>query len=274
MDSQKKREIFKKLLRPIVRHGLRRALSIHDFVASLKMALVEVAQEEIEAAGEVVNVSRLSVLTGMYRAELKTFYVEGKKPSDEPQSVLGRVIVQWEQGARFRTVSGSPRILSLDEFYALVNIVTKAVHPASVLFEHERNKAVERSVRGLKLVRGTEIVAQNEERAFDLASRDFETTLSAATANILADGDPGHLHHRTEFDNIYVDSLPEIRSWILAEGRAFHRRLREFLSQHDKDLSDVPHPGKVAGAKVSVSLASFAELAPESVGQVGRKSAA
>ena len=262
MDTERTRDTLKKLLKPIARFGLRRSLSIHDFIAALKMALTEVAAEEITAAGETVNVSRLSVLTGMYRAELKTLYVEGIKPFAEPQSIIGRVIVQWEQDSRFRTSSGSPRVLSLDEFYSLVTVVTKAVHPASVLFELERNRAVERSARGYRLVRGTEILGQSEERAFDLVAKDIETVVEAASENIVPENEPGHLHHRTEFDNIFVDALPEIRAWILAEGRAFHRRIREFLACHDKDLSDKVNDTRIAGGRVSVTLSSMAEIEP------------
>ena len=266
MERERSRSIIRKLLRPIVRLGLRRSLSIHDFVAALKLALMDIAEEDLIAAGEEVNVSRLSVITGMYRAELKSLYVDKRPPKQEPQSILSRAIVQWEQDSRFRTASGAPRVLNQREFHELVECISKAIHPTTVLFEMERNGVIERSPRGFRLIHATEYVDRDEERVFELVGQDIQTYISAAMANmkiISPEDDPGHLHHRTEFDNVFVDSIPQVREWILAEGRAFHRRLREFLGRHDRDLSDAPSAGKKAGTKVVVSLASFVEPAVE-----------
>ena len=79
---------------------------------------------------------------------------DGEKKEKIPV-MISRVVAQWENDRRFLTQAGKPRVLSCDEddseFSELVRLVSKDLHPGTVLFELERSGIVERSKRGVRL---------------------------------------------------------------------------------------------------------------------------
>ena len=256
-------EALKALLRPIVRFGLRKSLSIHDFEQMLKRALVEVAREEIEAGGNKVNVSRISMLTGLYRNEIARIQ-KGIRPVpvNEPKSVLLRVISTWAYDRRFTNSSGEPRVLSCEgnknEFEKLVKAVSGGISPALVLFELERNKAATKTARGVKLIRKTHNLTEDRARGYDVLSRDIEALVSAVDENLTSSHSIGNLHFHTEYDNIQPEALPEIRAWFIAQGRSLHKSAREFLSKFDDDLdSTIPSASEQKGAKIVLGSFSW-----------------
>ena len=89
---------------------------------------------------------------------------------------------------------------------------------------------------------------------FDLLSKDLESLIRAAEHNLTLPAEVPHLHIRTEFDNISVRYLPEIRHWLIEQGQEFHRKAREYLSRYDKDIN--PELAREAG-RGFVALGAF-----------------
>lgn len=248
------------LLRPIIRFCLKHSLQIQDLLNAAKRVFVDLADQEIRQHTKKVNVSRLSVVTGLYREEVRRIYIEGAAIETRPSSLLGRVVGQWEQDRRFRNKEGEPRVLSCDgegsEFYNLVRLVSKNINPATVLFELERNGAVERTARGLKFKRPTFAASENKLTGYELLSRDLESLVRAVEENL--EGQKVNLHIRTEFDNLYVRNLPQIREWLVLHGKRFHKEVRDYLSQFDKDINPDADPNEPAQTKVMLSTFSLA----------------
>ncbi len=241
------------LLRPIVRFCFRNSLVLQEIVEHLKMALVEEASEAMRRSGQRVNVSRISVMTGVHRREVMRL-TDNAEPSQTPASLASRVIGQWEQDSRFHTAAGVPRMLSYEgdqnDFKDLVRCVSQDLNHCTVLFELERIGAVERRKAGLRLMRPSVVLTGDMLEGFQLLGRDSEDLMDAALENILEKPKPAQLHARTEYDNISLEALPEIRQWLLDEGAAFHRRMREYLSALDKDTQ--PKLQGEAGGRVVV----------------------
>ncbi len=250
------------LLLPLVRFALRLGLEIRDFEQLARRAYVRAAQEDLARTRSKATTCRLSVLTGIYRKEVESLLEQLRHPtSDSAGAVFARVIGQWEQHSDYRKRDGTPKLLSYQgedsDFYRLVRQVTKQYHPSSLLAEFERNGAAIRTPKGLKLVRSTMAMHDDALRSYELVADDFESLLRAAEQNLQLGGQVGNLQHRTEYDNIYVDDLPEIRQWLLQEGRGFHKRVRDFLSLRDRDLTPPENSLKQAGAKVVLSVHSL-----------------
>ena len=252
------------ILKPLVRYSLRGSVLISEFIEITKQVFVEVASEEIARSSKQVNVSRLSVSTGLYRRDVKRIYVDQDEVNTRSKSILWRVIGQWELDREFTNSRGQPKILSytgnLNEFERLVGKVTTAIGAAAVLFELERIGAAERTPRGLKLKRQGEVIQEDALRAFQILGDDLEALIRCVEIN--SSQDPRkQLHIRTEFDNVSNAQLEEIRLWIKEEGKAFHRRVREYVSKFDADIT----PEKVAGesknepGKVIVTAFGLAE---------------
>lgn len=234
-------DVLRSLLRPLVSFCIRRSYSIQDFIALTKRVFLDLAEEEIRKKSDKVNVSRLSVLTGLHRKEVARIYVDEMKPPEKPVSVLGRVIGLWQTNTRFTTKKGEPRILTFkgenSEFSELVRSISQNINPGTVLFELERMGAVVKSSLGLKLQRDVVSYAGDPRRGFELLARDMDGLMRAAECNLLEKYEIPHLHLHTEYDKISEKDVPKIKRWFVHEGKLFHKKARKFLSQFDSDIN-------------------------------------
>lgn len=255
------------LLKPIARFCLRSSFSVQEVVTAFKQALVQVAKEEMERQGAKVNVSRISVVTGMYRAEVAKILEGTQEKASQPMGLIARVLNQWSYDPRYCSRPGSPKILSAtgkgSQFYELVSGVSQHINPGTVLAELQRGNIVTPTARGVKLVRDIHRVGKDPDRGFNLLSNDLDTLISAVSENLLAPQAITNVHLSTSYDNIFRDELPIIRRWMLEEGKDLHRRTREFLSQFDKDISKRANSDKAeAGAKVTLVTVGLTDSLP------------
>ena len=236
--------LLRYLLRPAVRFCLRHALLIQDLVEMAKTVFVEESLRELEASKQPVNVSRLSASSGLQRRDVERIYRRSDIKS-EPQGLLNKIVGQWQWDQRFTNSRGKACGLSFDgessEFYSLARSVSNDLNPATLLFELER--------RGLARRDGDKLLLQSDvclissahgsdfiEEGFSLLSDDL-VDLSLAVEENLQRSTAKNLHARTTFDNIPMSHEKTIRAWLLKEGSLFHRRIREFLSQYDRDFA-------------------------------------
>ena len=269
MESGYLHECLRILLRPLVRFCLRWSIGIQDWMEASKQVFIDVAREEMEKDGAKVNVSRLSVATGLRRREVIRIYREGEEK--EPNfSFVTRVIGQWQHDPDFLTKAGKARVLGVEgednEFYELVRTVSSDLHPGTVLFELERIGAVQRTSKGLKLVSDTYSPNHDVREGFTMLARDTEDLMVAAQENLLDLTEYPNLHHTTEYDNVREDALPKISEWIFKEGEKFHTRARKFISQFDLDVSKSKRKSAKNSSEkgVRVSLTSFNRIDPSS----------
>ncbi len=257
------RESLQVLLRPLFRFVVRQGVSFQEFNSIAKDFFVRTAAEELVALGAKVNVSRISACTGIHRDEVTRILRGANSEQERPLGPLARIIGQWEGDATFVSNTGSPRVLSQAEFKQLVTSVSQHLNSGTILFELERSGLVERTKRGIKLVQQVVRHAENPSRGIELLSQDTESLMSAVSENLFARATHPNLHIRTEYDRIIKSAIPQIREWILSEGAAFHKRVREYLSQFDADIN--PDPKKPFPETGRVVVTAFsATIPPES----------
>ena len=258
--------LLERFLVPIVRFCLQRSIVVGDAYEMLKRIYVRLAREEIERSAEKANASRISLLTGLYRRDVQRVLADDITPLRAEPSVLSKVVGQWESDPRYKTSRGPSRVISYEgegsEFYELVSEISSNVNPGTVLFELERNGAVTRTPRGLKLLRPTEAVREDEQRFFEILAKDLESLHRAAEENFRIRNVAGHLHIRTEYDNIYVGDLPQIREWMLEKGREFHKEVRLYLAAFDKDINRRAQQQDSAGGRVVLTAFSLTDPSP------------
>lgn len=253
---------MKLMLRPIVRFALKGSHTVTEFIEIVKTVFVQIAEEELRKSTEKVNVSRISVLTGVHRRDVDRIFNAAAPPRRQTTNVVMRVIGQWEQNRRFRSSAGKPKVLTYkgddSEFHVLVRSIDRSVHPGTVLFELKRAGLVEESSHGLKLLKPVYRLNRDLSAGFEVIAEDTETLMQAAIENIFGGGqEERNLHIRTEYNNLFKEDLPTIRAWFLREGKKFHKRAREFLSKYDKDVS--PVATKEAGGKAVITAFSLIE---------------
>lgn len=252
--NQSEGAILEAILQPVIRFFLRRGIAFPRFIELARKTYVKVAADEIAKSEKKVNVSRVSVLTGVYRTEVKRFLIDQDVEPADPSGILGRVLAQWENDRKYADKRGNPRILTFNgpgsDFFKLVESISKAVGAAAVLFEAERSGRVVRAKGGIKLLRPVENFSKDVIQGYQLLGQDIQSIIDAVSENLSTKDPIGNLHIRTAFDNIYVRDLPEIRAWLVEQGRELHQRVRAFLTMFDKDINPRTQPGEGAGSKV------------------------
>ena len=257
--------LLSQLLRPAVRFALRRGVKIRTIVESLKNLLLEEAALELGRISEEPSVSKLSVMTGLQRREVQRV----ASPTSETAQhldLMTRIIGAWCSDDRFSRGT-KPRELANNgadgEFATLVRSVSQDLNPATVLFELERLRLVEHEGDIVRLLWSAYQISGDVDDAYTLLQRDIHTLVEGVDSNIRQESTIPNLHISTNFDNVSVDAVPEIREWILRKGAAFHAEVREYVGSFDKDINPSRYSQK-GGAKITVGSFSLTE-SPEVV---------
>ena len=225
--------------------------------------MVSQAAKNLESK-QKATVSQLSIATGLNRREVTRIYKESDTKAPRV-GVTARVISRWQTDKDYTSKNRKPKQLTFDgpqsEFYKLVAEVNRDVHPATVLAELQRVSAVERTAQGLKLVTAHESLKGEPLRAFELLAAEVNSLSISVEENISGNLETQNLQLRTEYDNIFIADLAEIRKKLLALGSRLHREVRELLSDHDKDLN--PDRTDPAGGRVILSSFSLIRSDPD-----------
>jgi len=247
-------------------------VKIQDLEEAIKQVYLDLAATSLEAENESVNVSKLSVMTGIHRRDVDRLF----KRTDETRygsDLLTRVIGQWQGDRRFSS-KGRPRSLNVEgkdsEFVDLVNSVSKNLNPYTILAELERSGVVERIGSKIKLISRSLQISGDEIEAFSLVAKDSEDLILAVEANVKESNSLKNLHIHTEYDNISEESLATIRHWFLERGKIFHQEARDFLSSHDLDLNP-DLKGEKGGYRAAICAFSFTEKPSQSKTPSGTK---
>lgn len=229
-----------KLLLPIVRFCLRRGLKVQEMHEALKHALVIAAYEELERAGIESNTSKVAAVTGIHRRDVLRL---GARPTPKSGSmnILAKILGQWEHDRRFSD-RGAMKTLPVTgrrgSFQTLVEAVSQDLNPGTILAELIRLGFVSEEDGQVSPNTAAFAVSQASlEDGVRMLSYNLQGLCEAVDKNLTEKSNVPCLHIATIYDNICVDKLPEVKAWILKEGSAFHKRVREYLALVDKDIN-------------------------------------
>ena len=272
------------LVRPIVRLAVYLGVPVQGFMEAVRAEYLRVAERDLMKAGEKVNTSRLAVITGLHRREVQRLITDQPKEGATVGTLPARVLSRWESEKRYSSNRGA-KALSFggpeSDFSQLVQLVSKDLHPGTVLFQLERSGSVAIEGDRVRMIKGSFNPSQDLEQGIGLLSGDLSDLVMAVQENLETVRPIPNLHAKTEFDNINPEAVPTIRKWFFEEGSKFHQRAREFLAKHDLDhQSQQPAEGSGStgdsgssgdsgsGVKLRAALGTFSvieEIEPESV---------
>ena len=107
-------DAFLLVLRPIVKILLRYGVGVSEFVEIVKMSYVDVATSEFGIRGRPTNISRIAVMTGLTRKEVRR--LRNNLDSDVQvlavkSTPLSEVIHRWHAETDFLDKEGRPACL-------------------------------------------------------------------------------------------------------------------------------------------------------------------
>lgn len=248
------------VLTPVIRFCIRRSIPISDLRNAAKEIFAREAKRELELSDEKVTVSRLATMTGLHRHDFQD-KESLTPPKIEEASIAARVITTWEVSPRLQTKSGKPKVLSFgerdSEFTKLVESVSQAISPKTVLFQLERMGAVRTGPRGVKLLRAARTVERSLEDGFEILTQDLDNLIQAVEANLSGEESVRNLHIRSDFDHVSKKDIDRINRWLLDEGKRFQRKARQFIAKFDRDITPAKGAPLEEDERCFISIGTF-----------------
>lgn len=241
------------LFRPLVRLLIENGVTYPQLRELLKGLYVEVADESFSLNGKRPSDSRVFVLTGVHRKDVKRLRSEDSatQPSAFAVSTLGgELVAHWLGDADFQDANGRPRRLprvSRDGeagFDRLVASVSKDVRPRVILDEWLRLGVVSLDEQDrVCLDRDAFVPAAGFEEKVWFMGRHLHDHGAACVHNLLEEGPP-MFERSVYYSGLTPDSVARLRELAQARGMALLQELNQAalaLQQSDEDKADARH---------------------------------
>lgn len=199
-----------RLLRPLVRLLVRAGVTFPALCDLLRELYVNVAEHDFALPGKEQTDSRVSLLTGIHRKEVRRLRGAGAPVSTVPATVsrTSRVIARWLADPAFADGAGRPLALprtaetGQPSFEALVASVTRDVRPRAVLDEWLDRGLVREDAEGrLTLAEAAFVPAAGSDQQLYYFGRNLHDHVAAAVENVLAP-EPRFLERAVHYDGL------------------------------------------------------------------------
>jgi len=198
----------KRLLRPLVRLLVSRGVGLGTMTELLKEVYVSVAIQESEADKKAPSDSRISVMTGVHRKDVKRLRSVAPEDFVAPRTVsLGaHIISRWIASPETTDANGQPRPLARPAFDSLVASISTDVRPRAVLDDWIRLGVARLDGEHVVLNQAAFVAPKGlEEKSFYLG-RNVGDHIAAAAHNLLGDGN-ALLERSVHYSNLTKSSV-------------------------------------------------------------------
>jgi len=231
-----------KVLEPVIRLMLRLGVSWKQFSELSKGKFVEVATRDYGIRGRQTNASRVAILTGIDRREVRRLRLAGDEPAKGYQSKASQVLSGWHHEPDFLDAAGRPAALAIDgegqTFTALMRRYAPALPPVAMIKELKGAGAIEELPDGkLRPLTRTYVpagVPANPAERLRLWASVLSDIVNAIDHNFSRDDtQPAQFERRALNLRVNRAALPEFRQLLETEGQALLERIDDWLSAHE-----------------------------------------
>jgi hypothetical protein len=232
-----------RLLRPVVRIMLRQGVSFGEFMEFAKRVYVDVAVHDFTLPGRKQTDSRVSVLTGLSRKEVKNVRALGITNPTETRARYNRaarVISGWMEDRSYIDGWNEPSILPLEgegpTFSTLVETYSGDVPVRAVLDELQRVGAVERLEDGrIRLLQRAYIPSQSEEDKLNILGEDIALLAETIDHNLECKAEDAYYQRKVAYDNLPIEAIPQLHDMVATQGQRFLEDVNVWLLTQDRD---------------------------------------
>jgi hypothetical protein len=159
---------FQLVLRPVVKILLRYGIGYNEFAEIVKTAFVDVSTTEFGIRGRPTNISRVAVMTGLTRKEvrrLRTKIESGGRGIRNRTTPITEILTRWYSDNDYLDKNGQPAVLPYagdnNSFSSLIRKYAGDVPPGAMRTELKRMDLVDENDDGSLLVRERTLVPSN-----------------------------------------------------------------------------------------------------------------
>jgi hypothetical protein len=230
-------------VRPFAKRLLAMGAHCGDIERRLRALFIEIAQDDFALATRRPTDSRISLLTGINRKEVRRIRAGGST-SDVPRARTNHVtslISRWTTDPRTTDAAGRPRELPYQatrgpSFMRLARAVTSDLAPG-VLLEHlVASGAGELREGGIVALRSQAFVAKaGSAEALQILAEDPAELIETMLRNVLAERQSPLLQRKVAFDNLGSEAAERVGNELRREGERFLARMERLLARYDRD---------------------------------------
>jgi hypothetical protein len=244
----------RRLLRPLVQLLIRGGVTFPVLADLLRGVYVEVAVRDLLKDPRARTDSRISLLTGVHRKEIRRWRSEPHEPEAVPPVVTltGQIIARWLRTDDYVDSEGRPRSLprmpqpdGSPSFESLVQAVTSDVRPRAVLDDWLNHGIVTVDAADHVVLDTAAFVPRpgSAEQLFYFG-RNLHDHLSAAAANVTAPDVAPFVERAAHYDNLSPATVARLeamgREVALRLLTEFNRQALDLLDANDRELQDAP----------------------------------
>ena len=230
-------------LRPFVRLLLRYGVGYGDFSAVVKRLFIEVAEQDFPIEKRKQTISRISVLTGITRREIKKILEQNDSGEHEyfVYNHAARIITYWLNDQEFQTTAGSTASLSINDegagtFDALVRKHGNNTPSRAILDELIRVGAVEVDGRGFAHLMSVGYVpSEDTQELLSVSLQSVADQLSTIDYNDLHQRSDSRLQLTVNYDNVTDDGVEVFRQISRDKCHEVLLFLDRLLATQDRD---------------------------------------
>ncbi|MEA2788594.1 MAG: hypothetical protein QOG73_1000 [Acetobacteraceae bacterium] len=265
----------RRLLRPLVRLMMRNGITFPILSEALRSLFVEVAVNDILTEPNARTNSRISLLSGIHRKEIKRLREIPPDASDTPDLVTlaSQIVARWVGTVRFVDADGRPRPLSRTNpgteasdfsFDALVGSVTTDIRPRAVLDDLLSHGVVFMDADDRVRLNTEAFIPRpgGEEQLFYFA-RNLHDHVAAAVANIGAVGIAPFLDRSVHYDGLTPAQANALQAYARA---AANRVLLDVNRQALELIQSEPATDQDEPRRVNFGIYVFDDGTPLAVG--------
>jgi len=216
-----------------------------SFVEVAKRAYVEVAERDFALPGKKQTDSRISVLTGLTRKEVKQVLETADQPMEDSvarYNRAARVISGWIQDRGFCDGWGEPMILPVEgegaTFTRLVTTYGGDVPVRAVLDELLRVGTAERLEDGrIKLVQRAYVPNASTLDKLGILGQDVALLISTIEHNLACAPEDAYFQRKVAYNNLPAEAVPMLRLLAAQHGQAMLEDLNAWLTTQDRDAN-------------------------------------
>jgi hypothetical protein len=240
----------KRLMRPLVRLLIAKNVGLPTFIELIKEVYVSVAESEFPTNGKRQTDSRISLLTGVHRKDVKRLRALAPDAFVVPRSVglSPLVVARWLSNPEMTDANGQPLALprqpeSPDKpsFDGLVESISTDIRPRALLDEWLRLGVVRLDAQDRVVLNRNAFIPEKgfEEKAYFLG-RNIHDHLAVAGANLMGNATPAMERsvHYTGLSEESAKIVAETAERLGMQSLLAVNRLALDLSEKDKEKPD------------------------------------
>jgi hypothetical protein len=215
----------RRLLRPLIALMMRSGLTFPVLVDTLRHLYVEIAVNDMLTDPQARTDSRISLLTGVHRKEIRRLRQLPAETRDAPDIVTlaSQVVARWVGSARFVDAQGRPQPLprisnqepgAHPSFDELVSSVTTDIRPRAVLDDLLGHGVIFVDAEDrIQLNAEAFIPRPGGEAQLFYFARNLHDHVAAAVSNISASGPPPFLDRSVHYDRLTPSQVQTLRDY-------------------------------------------------------------